>query len=151
MQFYATKNVLFLLTLSVASAVNAGVYKWTDEQGNVHYSDKPVNINKATELEIDTQSRAGITNSSGNTEERKWITQELEEERKAREQLREDQRIEKHKRRAQCKPLKQRLAKHLRANNVYKQHANGERTYYTEKEREEKISKLRKQIARACR
>jgi len=145
--FLSTLIVFFCLSASLT----AGVYKWTDEQGNVHYGDKPVSTKKATELKIDTESRAGITTSSGNIKERERITQELEEERKAREKTRDEQRVAKQERRARCKPLKKRLGKHLRANNVYKENAKGERTYYTEKEREEKIRKLRKEIAKACR
>jgi len=36
-----TRALLFLLTIALAAAVQAQVYRWTDEQGRVRYSDTP--------------------------------------------------------------------------------------------------------------
>lgn len=42
--------VMFLLLCVTALVANAGVYKWTDKNGRVHYSDKPLNKSNARQL-----------------------------------------------------------------------------------------------------
>jgi hypothetical protein len=37
--------------LSLAPIVQAQIYKWTDDQGNVHFGDKPENPESASEAE----------------------------------------------------------------------------------------------------
>ncbi len=142
---------VLILFLFVVLPVNAGVYKWTDEQGNVHYGDKPVNQGKATELQINSNVNTGVTHSAGNIKERDRVLQELQDDRDAREEVKADQRIERKKRQRTCVQLKKRLLQHQRASSVYKQNAKGERVYYTAKEREAKVKNINQGIAKNCR
>lgn len=48
------KPLLMLLALSLASPALAGVYKWTDAQGRIQYSDSPPPAAKATQLKLQT-------------------------------------------------------------------------------------------------
>ena len=143
-------STLFLFII-LSSSVNAGVYKWTDEEGNVHYGDKPINQDDTTELKINTDTDTGITNSSGNDKERTRMAQELQEDREAREKKRADRRVEKKKQQKTCAKLKKRLIQHQRASGVYKRDANGERVYYTPKERDSQVEKINKGIRKNCR
>jgi glutaredoxin len=43
-----------LLVLLLACPVSAGVYKWTDAQGRIQYSDTPPPTTKATQLKLQT-------------------------------------------------------------------------------------------------
>lgn len=70
MRVFSFVQRVFILFLFMALPVNAGVYKWTDEQGNVHYGDKPVNQEKATELQINSNVNTGVTHSAGDNKER---------------------------------------------------------------------------------
>lgn len=45
---------LFLLAMLLACPAVAGVYKWTDAQGRVHYSDVPPQAAKTTQLKLQT-------------------------------------------------------------------------------------------------
>lgn len=48
------KAHLFLLSLLFAFPASAGVYKWTDAQGRMHYSDSPPPQVKTTQLKLQT-------------------------------------------------------------------------------------------------
>lgn len=48
------KPILILLALFLAWPASAGVYKWTDAQGRVQYSDSPPPAAKATQLRLQT-------------------------------------------------------------------------------------------------
>jgi hypothetical protein len=51
------KIIFFLLILPLLMA--GGVYKWTDENGNVHFGDRPSNSKNAESIEVKTQ-KAGM-------------------------------------------------------------------------------------------
>ena len=87
MGIFSFMQRVFILLLFIVLPVNAGVYKWTDEQGNVHYGDKPIDQDDSTELKINTNTDTGITNSSGNNKERDRMLQELQEDRDARKEI----------------------------------------------------------------
>lgn len=46
---------LLLATLLVPAMSMAGVYRWIDENGKTHYSDKPVNVDEAEGLAIKSE------------------------------------------------------------------------------------------------
>lgn len=48
------KPTLILLALFLAWPASAGVYKWTDAQGRVQYSDSPPPAARATQLRLQT-------------------------------------------------------------------------------------------------
>ncbi len=142
---------IFLIAIFLmASPVTAGIYKWTDEKGNVHFGDRPVNQGAATELIYDTESRAGITNSSGNNKERNRMAKELEDDRKERQNNREERRIAQKKAQKRCARSKDQLRQYQRASSIYKLKNNGDRVYYSKEEREAKEKKISKSIAKYC-
>ncbi|VAW55382.1 hypothetical protein MNBD_GAMMA06-1507 [hydrothermal vent metagenome] len=145
------KKISSILIFIAATTANSGVYKWTDEKGNVHFGDRPANQKKVTELIYDTESRAGITNSSGNNKERARMAKELETDRKEREGNREKRRIAKKKKQKKCSKSKKNLNFYQQTNRIYKYQENGERIYYSDKDREVKINKYKKQVAKYCR
>jgi len=148
---YIMVKIFAISLILVCFSVNAGVYKWTDKNGSVHYSDRPLNQEKATELNINTEADAGITNSSGNKKERNLVIQELEEERKAREKNQEEKRIAQKKKHKQCARAKDDLQRYRNASAVYKLDGKGERVYYSREEREARERKFNQLIAKNCR
>lgn len=151
MRVFSFLQSVFMLFLLLVLPVNAGVYKWTDAQGNIHYGDKPANQQKATELQINNNVNTGVTHSAGDNKERDRVLQELQDDRDARAELKAEQRIERKQRQKACVQLKKRLLQHQRASSVYKQDAKGERVYYTLKERDETVKNINKGIAKNCR
>lgn len=76
----------FLPALLLAMVVSAGgLYKWVDEQGGVHYSDKPPDGAKARELEIPhSPSREEVDSAQQRAEQMKKDAAQMELSRKAR-------------------------------------------------------------------
>ncbi|NOQ69385.1 MAG: DUF4124 domain-containing protein [Gammaproteobacteria bacterium] len=144
-------KIFAILLLLIVSPVNAGVYKWTDKNGNVHYSDHAINPDKATELNIDIESSAGIANSAGDNRERDLVIQELEEDRKAREKNRQEKRIAQKKKQKRCARSKDNLRQYRNASAIYKLNSKGERVYYSKEERKAREKKLNQSIAKNCR
>ena len=143
-------KIFLVFILLMVSPVSAGVYKWTDKKGNVHFGDRPDNQDEATELIYDIESRAGITHSSGNNKERNRMAKELENDRKEREHNREERRIAQKKAQKRCAQSKDQLRRYQRANSIYKLNKNGDRVYYSKEEREAKEKKINKSIAKYC-
>ena len=50
------KRLILLPLLLAAAAANAAVYKWTDAQGRVHFSDKPVQDATTVQDKVATQA-----------------------------------------------------------------------------------------------
>lgn len=144
-----------LVILLLSECLFAGVYKWTDERGNVHYGDNPSQQlkvkNNATELNIDTRLNSGITHSSGQKEKRDRMIQVLEEDRKERKAKQKKYYADKNKRLKRCARLKDRLRRYRDANYVYKLDKKGERVYYSAEDRARKEAVLQKKINKSCR
>ena len=86
--------VIGLITIFYLITVNAGVYKWTDEDGNVHYSDKPVSTS-SKQLDIQSPSKNTQTgNESDRQSYQKRVLQSLTEERQRKEKNKADKKKE---------------------------------------------------------
>ena len=144
-------NVMLLFSFMSASTVNAAVYKWTDENGNVHFGDKPLDSSSATELKIDVSRKTGVTNSSGNRSEREYLLKKIEEEKQEEAEARSKRLAEKKERRAKCNALKSDYQTHIQSNRSYRMSPDGERTYLSDAERTARNNKLKKSISKYCR
>jgi len=145
------RKIILFFTLMLTMSVNAGIYKWTDEKGNVHFGDRPVNQREVIELIYDTESRAGITNSSGHNKERERMAKELENDRKERQSNREERRVVQKKQRKRCTRARDQLLQYQQSRRLYKLKDNGERVYLDDKQRQSTVKKLNKVITKNCR
>lgn len=140
----------FILFALITAPVQAGIYTWTDENGNVHFGDAPADEKSAVELNIRTNNQTGIANSSGNTAEREYLLKRIEKE-KAAEQKKQKKQVKKDKKyKKLCKRYRSRLQVHLQTNRTYTMSPDGERTYYTDEQREQKKKKIEKGISKYC-
>lgn len=146
----ALKRCLPLFLLVVAP-VNAGIYKWTDSNGNVHFGDRPANMDTATEVQIQTNKNTGVTNSSGNTKEREYLLKKIEEEKTAEAEKRKAQAAKDKKRQARCDAYRSRFQRHIQSHRSYTMSPDGERTYLTAEQREQRKKKLGDGVAKYCR
>ena len=48
-----TRKIILLLSVALIAIASAEVYKWVDEEGRVHYSDKPTDTHKSKEVDIE--------------------------------------------------------------------------------------------------
>lgn len=57
-------KTLCLILALLPLLASAEVYKWTDENGNVHFGDRPKNLNKAEVVEIREQKTGSMVSDS---------------------------------------------------------------------------------------
>lgn len=132
-----------------ALPVLADVYQWTDENGKVHFSDKPpanqsaeniTDITKPINIESNTTEREKIRDIFAPLTEEEQRYQEQEAQGRTREQLRKQQ---------QCAELRKRL-NFFQTQRFYWVDDSGKETNATEAERQEAISALQKAINDKC-
>jgi len=139
------------LWLVFASPVCAGVYKWTDANGNVHFGDRPADNVSATELTIKSNNETGITNSSGNKKEREYLLKQIEKDKKAEAKKTKKRMASEKKRKKRCDYNKRRYQSHIQSNRSYRMSPDGERTYLSAEQREAKKRKISKNVSKYCR
>lgn len=140
MKIFSALAILFLS----ASAV-AGVYKWTDETGRVHYSDKPPET-AAEKLKIVTHRTdpAQLTARLNQNEARPEIIVADESERKRLESEQKARRVE------NCGRAKKAFDSLMSATRVYEPLPGGERRYLEQNEIDKRKSDAQADVDKWC-
>ena len=140
-----------LFTLFLLTSAHAGqVYKWTDENGQTHFSQFPPAKAPAENIEVNTPKAA---NSKQATEQLQKMRQQLQEQvvDRTTESAEEKQAAEEAQRMAEnCKKAKQRLIDLKNNGRIYKTLENGDREWYDEKGRENLIKDAQKDVTKYC-
>jgi hypothetical protein len=134
----------------IALPLHAEVYKWVDEQGRVHFSDRP---DEAASTEITIKEQQPPQSSEGQDDRKSRMQRMLDvyaEERAEKKEAQQKQQAEEKKRKQYCIRAKDRYNTHLRARGIYDLGDDGERRYLSEEERASHIKQLKSEIARWC-
>jgi hypothetical protein len=139
-------TLIALLFLSASAA--AGVYKWTDEAGHVHYSDKPPET-AAEKLDIETrrtdpEQLTARLSQDENRQEAAGIDpaeQERLEQREREQQMR---------RQENCQRAQKALASLLSATRVYEPLPGGERRYLEQDEIDQRKADAQADVDQWC-
>ena len=137
----------------MASGMTAGseIYKWTDNDGSVHYEDRPAGDTEMERLDV-------VSKNTDNT----VVQARLDADRKARNAARQvaseappemtkaEIRAEQEKRLEQCQVYRDRLEAFLRSQRLYKEDDAGERQYLSEDEVMAARSRVEGQIQEYC-
>ena len=146
-----------ILTVSIAvliasgTAVASEIYKWTDENGDVHYEDRPTGNTPMERLDISSRS-------TDNTVVQARLDADAEARAAARqvaseappEMTKAEIRAEKEKRQEQCQMYRDRLNSFLRSQRLFKEDDSGERQYLSEVEIMAARSRVEGQIQEYC-
>jgi hypothetical protein len=131
--------------------LQAGVYKWTDEQGRVHFSDRPVS-ESSTEVKIKKAPTRGP--GSNGSEERqlqmKRMLDVYQEDRANKKEARTKAKKEREKRKAKCIYAKDRYKSHSRATGIYGFNKEGKRSYLDDEQRKSHMKRLKADVDRWC-
>lgn len=146
------KAIALLLTLAMAGAAGAGqIYKWTDEEGNVHFGDKPAGEDSER---VAIQSRR--TNPSRVQAEvnarAQAAAKKAEEEAAAQPQgpTEEELRARMEERAEKCQTYRERLQRFVQSRRIYREDENGERVYLNEEEMQEARQQVENQVQEYC-
>lgn len=110
------KIVVMLLLLGCAVASAAGVYKWVDENGKVHYGDQPGH-SSAREIILPV-APAPDENQRAHEQKQKKLLQVFEEERQEKREQEAKAKVEAQKREQECTSAKARLKSYEQAGEL---------------------------------
>ena len=139
-----------LIGLLVATA-GAQVYKWTDEQGRVHYGDKPPQQGAQT---MEVPSAGNGAASAPSDDERREKTQRLlrayDEERRIKQQQEQREEVEAAKRQRLCNQARDRLRNYARARGLYELDEQGNRRFLDDSGRQQAEARARQEVEKWC-
>jgi len=143
--------MMFVVSVSGMALAN-DIYKWTDEDGNVHYGDRPTG--DATEERVAINSRATDPGKVQARVQSRYERDIASKEEAAAAQPAgpsEEELVAQAKERAQkCETYKARLQKFVTSRRLYKQDENGERVYLDEEQTQAARERVENQVQEYC-
>ena len=133
-------------------AAASEIYKWTDENGNVHYEDRPTGAATEERLQL-TYRRTSSSAVNQRVQARVNRQAEREEARSAAaaaEQEAAENAAAAAERQQACERARARLETYLQSRRLYRTDENGERVYLDEAQRQEARKKAEDQITEFC-
>jgi hypothetical protein len=135
-----------------ASATANEIYKWIDENGNIHYEDRPSGA--ATEERLSVSYGRTDSSAVNNRIQARLDRQSERAEAKSQAAAAEQEAAENaaaaaEKQRA-CESARARLESYLQSRRLYRTDANGERVYLDDSQRQEARQKAEDQVSEFC-
>ncbi|MDP2226876.1 MAG: DUF4124 domain-containing protein [Moraxellaceae bacterium] len=150
---------VLVAAISAAAPAHAELYKWTDENGRVHYSDrKPGNapavqtlktrpsVPRAAAAEADTESAAPAEDIVAR---QKRMADIMRDEREAREREQKAAAQKKQELQRRCLSLRDELRRSEGA-RIYQLDAKGERVFMPDAERDAYVQKMQSTLREHC-
>ena len=142
-----------VMAMTIASgAVANEIYKWTDENGNVHYEDRPsgaateerlhMTYNRTNSSAVHQRVQARVDARTAR-EEAKTVAAASEKEAAENAAIAAE-------RAQKCEKSRARLESYLQARRVYRTDENGERVYLDDDQRQDARKKAEEQISEFC-
>ncbi len=151
------KNARHWLLTAAAACLLAGyagaaeIYKWVDEEGNVHYGDVPEG--RAAEALAIESRRSDPDRVQAQQQSVAKLQENLAERAAAREEeaaAREEARAEAEIRAKQCEAARERLRIAMEAQRLYKEDENGERVWYDDADYDRIRNEARELVEERC-
>jgi hypothetical protein len=141
------------MAMTIASgAVANEIYKWTDENGNVHYEDRPSGA--ATEERLHMTYNRTSSSAVHQRVQARVDARTAREEAKTAAEASEKEAAENAaiaaERAQKCEKSRARLESYLQARRVYRTDENGERVYLDDDQRQDARKKAEEQISEFC-
>ncbi len=147
------KTMIMFTTATLAfsgAALSGEIYKWTDDDGNVHYEDKPTVdeaevvafTNNTNNSAVQTRIASRRARDNARAEARGSRDEEAKEE--ANKQQLAAERVKK------CEDSRSRMEMYLTARRLYKEGEAGERVYLDESQIMDARSKAQEDIQKYC-
>ena len=143
-------RLLFLGALAFTAHAHAGLYKWTDSQGKVHYSDQPPTANAQT-VKTPAAGQAETTNQATQSLDAKEQAyqkrrKEADEAREKAEKEAEQARIK----RENCAKARGNLSTLQNTPRVYTTNATGQRIYMDDSAHASALANSQKAVSEFC-
>ncbi len=148
----ARRLVIALTTLVLAlggPALANEIYKWTDDEGNVHYGDRPSGEPTEERVFISYKRTDGAAVQARVAARRE--NDEIRREARADEARSEEEiRAEREDRKKKCDDYRAKLETLVTSRRLYREDENGERVYLEDNEREDARQRAEELVAEYC-
>jgi hypothetical protein len=149
------RTALSLAFAAIVFAVGASaseIYKWTDEEGNVHYEDRPSGAPTEERLALNyRRTDSGAVQQRINARhERQAARREAKSAAEVAEREAAENATAEEQRKQACDRARTRLETYLQSARLYRTDDNGERVYLDEKQRQEARRKAEEQVNELC-
>ncbi len=142
--FYIAITALLLIT-----PAHAEIYKWVDDQGKVHYGDKPVADSKQVEVKEEASKGQKIS-AEERRERRQRLLDAFAEDREKKKEQKAKQAKKQAKINRQCVLARDHLKNYRKAGSLYKLDKDGNRIILSSEERRLTTERLQAQIDKYC-
>jgi len=146
---------ILILLISCISFSYAEIYKWVDDNGQVHYSEKPPVRQKAEQIQIQSTGNHSApqrqqVDEENHLKKQQKLLKAFEEERQYnKKQEAKNEKIEATRSR-NCVIAKSNLRSYETANRIFKIDENGNRVYMPDSSRQQAIQRARDEVERWC-
>ncbi len=147
-----TSGFVALAIVISTSAFADEIYKWTDEDGNVHYGDRPSGEASEERLQF-TYNRTNAEALDGRVaaqRDAEVSRQEARTQATEQKQAAEEDRIAAEDKQALCDTSRAKVESMRAAARVYREGADGEREYLSDVQRAESIAMAETRAKEAC-
>ncbi len=134
-------------------AVSAQIYKWTDESGKVHYSDKAPDKKQAVEkinIEIDRAASQKSKSERRSLENTQRFLKVLEEEKAVKREKEKEHAKKQDKMRAYCQRLEKEISIYKKGYAIVRYGQDGGHEYLTDEEIEVDMKKFEDKWEKNC-
>lgn len=145
-------TVISIAALLATGLVAAGeIYRWTDENGTIHYVDRPTGQPDEARLDVISRStdNAAVTARVQARREARAAARQVADEAPP-EMSKEEIQAEQAERQEKCQMYRDRLEQFLRSQRLYKEDDGGERQYLSEEEIMAARQRVQDQIEEYC-
>ncbi|GAB4295445.1 MAG: DUF4124 domain-containing protein [Thiohalomonadaceae bacterium] len=144
--------LLSLLTLCLSPAFAAGVYKWVDEQGQVHFGERPPARTQAQELQLKVPAAApaAAPTEAERRDNEQRLLRAFEEEREQKKAQERKNREDQARRERNCAIARDRLRRYRSAGSLYDLDRQGNRVTLDEDQRAAAEQRAEQEVARWC-
>ena len=139
-------SIVLLLASSILSGnLNAEIYTWTDKNGKVHFSDKPIDNENITTIKPKKNNNIASTLAKNDQWQQDYNKAKQAKAEKAKEIAKQTK-----AKKAYCNQLKSRLAILKQGGRIYVMSPDGERNFQSDAQLKAKIKKLSKVYKKSC-
>jgi Domain of unknown function (DUF4124) len=144
-----TNIFLGVLILGATAGVRAEIYRWVDENGQVHYEQWSKAQRDSGLQSYKPPSGGGQTPQQRQEQTRKLLDAYTVERQQARAR-KDDRRQQQEERERNCVLARDKLRQHQRHGSVYRLNKEGEREYLSDTQRHELLQHSRDNVAKWC-
>ena len=145
-----TLSLISLAAFVWNAPLTAGtIYKWTDAQGRVHYSDRPADADSGS-VKIHPAPRPVQADLRERRARQQKLLRAFDEERQLERQKAAEAREEKRRRADNCASARQHLTAYRNARYLYDENDSGERRILSDAERSQAVEEMRQAVEYWC-